>query len=263
MRPKTGILQPMPDHRSVTPRKGAPDERTSRRRAVLLLALLAALFGFRPAVAEELDPRAWDGNLETMHLYAAPSAMGKTELMTAAGEGDLPRVLALLEAGAEIDERNANGGTALMYAVSNNHLEVVSLLLARGADPNARARIGWTPMLVAGAKGRDRAIALLLEAGADPAQADAYGWTPLMRAVSGGYIDAVLILLESGRVDLGAREESGATALHIAAGYGQVEIVRVLLQAGAEPLAVDSEGRTPADVARLQGHAAAEALLRS
>jgi hypothetical protein len=123
--------------------------------------------------------------------FTAPSASGKTELMQAAGDGALERVAALLDSGAEIDERNANGGTALMYAVSYNHLEVVRLLLAQGADPNAQARIGWTPLLVAAAKGRAGAIRLLLEAGAAPAARDGYGWTPLMRAVSGGYIDAV------------------------------------------------------------------------
>lgn len=214
------------------------------------------------APAEKVDPRSWDGRLETLHEYAAPSSDGKTELMQAAGEGDLDRARQLLSAGAAVDDRNANGGTALMYAVSAGDITMARLLLDAGADPNARARIGWTPLLVGAAKGRAAAIMTLLEAGADPAEADAYGWTPLMRAVSAGHVAAVDALLTSDRVSLEAREESGATALHIAAGRGYTEIVRRLLDAGAEASAADGAGRTPADVARLQGHGEAEALLK-
>jgi ankyrin repeat protein len=84
-----------------------------------------------------------------------------------------------------------------------------------------------------------------------------------MRAVSGGYLDAVDVLLASGGAELDAREESGATALHIAAGRGYAKIVARLLEAGARPLATDGAGRTPAEVARMQGHADAEALLKT
>ena len=235
--------------------------------AAKFVRMLAAGLALAPALlcaAEEaVDPRAWDGRLETMHDYAAPSSLGKTPLMQAAGDGDIAKARALLEAGAEVDARNANEGTALMYAVSAGDTAMVQLLLATGANPNARARIGWTPMLVAAAKGRHTVVPILLEAGADPAETDAYGWTPLMRAVSSGYLRAVDAILASGRADLQAREESGATALHIAAGRGYAPIVRRLLEAGAEPGAADGEGRTPADVARLQGHGEAEALLRS
>lgn len=229
-------------------------------RSVTLVLSLAAVAA--AARAEPVDATAWDGRLETLHEYAAPSSEGKTELMQAAGDGDLERARALLAAGAAVDDRNANGGTALMYAVSAGDLAMAGLLLQAGADPNARARIGWTPLLVGAAKDRGAAITMLLEAGADPGQADAYGWTPLMRAVSAGHVAAVDALLESPLVDLDAREESGATALHIAAGRGFTEIVRRLLDAGAAATAPDGAGRTPADVARLQGHGEAEALLK-
>lgn len=228
----------------------------ARLGVVLVLCLGAGLAGAETAL------EAWDGRLETLHQHAAPSDAGKTALMEASADGALEPMTALLDAGAEVDQRNANGGTALMYAASAGHLEAMRLLLEHGADPAARARIGWTAMLVAAAKGQDEAVQLLLDAGADPRETDAYGWTPLMRAVSGGYEEAVAVLLACGRVDLKAREESGATALHIAAGRGYVAIVKRLLDAGAERSVPDGEGRTPADVARLLGHDEAEALLR-
>jgi len=227
-----------------------------RLAAVVLIGLATGL-----ALAEK-PLEEWDGRLETLHEHAAPSGAGKTQLMEAAAEGALERIGELLAGGAQVDQRNANGGTALMYAASAGHLDAMRLLLDHGADPEARARIGWTAMLVAAAKGQEDAVALLLDAGADPRDTDAYGWTPLMRAVSGGYEETVAVLLACGRVDLKAREESGATVLHIAAGRGYASIVKRLLEAGAERLAADGEGRTPADVARLLGHQEAEALLR-
>jgi ankyrin repeat protein len=240
------------------------DDRNGLARAAGIAGLIvAAMLAWTPLGAQIQPPPAWNGDLETMGEFAAPSAAGKTELMDAAGGGELDRVVALLDAGAEIDARNANGGTALMYAVAANELRIARLLISRGADPNASARIGWTPLLVAAAKGRDAAARLLLEAGAEPATRDVYGWTPLMRAVSGGYLDTVDVLLTWGGADTDAREESGATALHIAAGLGFARIVERLLAAGAKALAIDGQGRTPGEVARMQGHAEAEALLRS
>ena len=51
------------------------------------------------------------------------------------------------------------------------------------------------------------------------------------------------------------------TLLHAAAEGGQEPTARILLHFGADPLARDPEGRTPADVAQARGHAALAALL--
>jgi ankyrin repeat protein len=83
-----------------------------------------------------------------------------------------------------------------------------------------------------------------------------------MRATSGGHLAVVDLLLETPGVDPGCSQETGATALHIAAGEGYDEIVGRLLEGGADPGARDNEGRTPADVAALEGHAGLEQVLR-
>jgi hypothetical protein len=55
-------------------------------------------------------------------------------------------------------------------------------------------------------------------------------------------------------MDLAAREESGASVLHIAAGEGQADMVAALLAAGADPALPDGTGRTPAAVATMMGY---------
>lgn len=234
------------------------------------LMILLPLLACRPAAADEAwaralaarDVAAIERLLELGAAADAEGANGKTALMVAAQAGELPLVRRLLSAGADVNARNANGGSPLMYAAAGGHAEITRLLISRGAEVSTRARLGWTPLLVAAATGHTEAVRVLLDAGADVDCRDAYGWTPLMRAVSGSDADTVRVLLTEGKPDLEAAEENGATALHIAAGEGQVELVRLLLAAGADPAARDGDGRTPADVAAEANHAAAAALLQ-
>jgi hypothetical protein len=84
-------------------------------------------------------------------------------------------------------------------------------------------------------------------------------------------VDAVKLLLEAG-AKVNARDRSGQTALHGAAGWGWNALVQVLVDSGVELAAKDAQGRTAADIAHgaetSSGRAAAlphpdtEALLR-
>jgi len=108
--------------------------------------------------------------------------------------------------------------------------------------------------MLASARGFGDVVRRLLAHGADPNLADIYGWTPLMRAIDLGRPGIARVLLDSARADPDVRNENGHTALHHAAAHGFEPLVRLLLARGADPGARDREGRTPATVARLQGH---------
>ena len=71
---------------------------------------------------------------------------GRTLLMHASFEGDLDRVIRLLEEGSDVNARDAGGDTALMFASMAGHFLIVKMLLAHGADPLLRARNGWTAL---------------------------------------------------------------------------------------------------------------------
>jgi ankyrin repeat protein len=74
---------------------------------------------------------------------------GMTALSFAAREGRLDAARLLLDAGADVNAREANGITPLVMAITNRHTPVAALLLARGADPNAADWWGRTPLWAA------------------------------------------------------------------------------------------------------------------
>jgi uncharacterized protein len=75
---------------------------------------------------------------------AAPGGM--TALSFAAREGRLDAARLLVDAGADVNAREANGISPLVMAITNRHTPVAALLLARGADPNAADWWGRTPL---------------------------------------------------------------------------------------------------------------------
>ena len=75
---------------------------------------------------------------------------------------------------------------------------------------------------------------MLLQAGSNPEKTDVAGMTPLMMAASSGNADLVTMLVEAG-VELDAIEtERGQTALGFAAAFNRPEAIRVLAEAGAD-----------------------------
>ena len=179
---------------------------------------------------------------------------GKTALMAAAKAGAFELALRLVERGADVDARNDNGGTALMFAAIPGHLETMTFLIDHGADVNAFGHFNWTALMVAASKGHGDGVRLLLRSGADPNVQDTYGWTPLMRAVHGNKYDAVIALLEHERLNLEARDERGATALHVAVERGRSALVARLLAHGADPRSIDDAGRGLWHKASVQGY---------
>jgi ankyrin repeat protein len=90
------------------------------------------------------------------------------------------------------------------------------------------------------------------------------GFTPLHSAVADDAGTAakeiVRLLLDAG-ADPNAPSASGGTPLHTAAFTGDVEMVRLLMNAGGNPDIADTKGMTPIDLARDKGHSEAAALL--
>ena len=131
--------------------------------------------------------------------------------------------------------------TILFEAIRNADAAAVKGLLRRGVNPNAKDSDG-TPVLMAATlyAGAD-CIKLLLDAGANPNAANADGATPLMWAVPD--LARVKLLVSHG-ADVNARSTSlQRTPLLIAARYpGSVEVLRLLLDKGADMHALDRNG---------------------
>ena len=154
------------------------------------------------------------------------------------------------------------------YAISDSHynswicacylesVRMVRLFLDRGADPNTTDVRGDSPLKAALCSSRycpsrQKLIKVLLEHGADPNQPSLDGYTPLLQlALSKGerphseYIQAVALLLEFGANPNLAYAGIGETALMSAALDLDVDLVRLLLEHGADVTQVDRAGRS-------------------
>ena len=171
---------------------------------------------------------------------------GDTPLHLAAAGLRYDAARALLAAGTPVNAVNRRGATALHYA----------------CDPRPLSPT-WNP------DAQQRIIELLVSAGATVDQPDRGGVTPLHRAVRARSPAAVAALLSAGADPRAATGKAGSTPLHLAvapigaggtagAGELQLEIVRMLLAAGATLADEDRNGAAVAD--RIRSRALREAL---
>lgn len=155
----------------------------------------------------------------------------------------------------------------LIAAATANNAPLVAGLIGRGGNVNARDAIQDSAYLFAGAEGFNEVLRLTLAAGADVASTNRYGGTALIPASEHGHVETVQILIAAG-VPVNHVNNLGWTAMQEAillnnGGPRQLAVVRLLLDAGADPDIRDPEGRTALQNAERLGFAEIAALIRS
>ena len=126
------------------------------------------------------------------------------------------------------------------YSECNIHL--VQAIIGHGADVNAINKRGQTALWFACCSGQMEYVKILLDAGADPNIVDKNGGSCLHAAVHGSCsAETIQNMIDHG-VHVNAVNEEGATALLLACGSAQSEMVDVLLKAKADPNMPDSSG---------------------
>jgi len=192
--------------------------------------------------------------------------MTDLRLHQAATEGDIAEIAALLAAGLPIDARDEAGRTPVMAATAARQAAAVKALVDAGADVDIRDDRLDNPFLYAGAEGLLDILRIVNEAGADPALTNRFGGIALIPASERGHVEVVRYLLDESDVDVDHVNNLGWTALLEAVilgdgGPAHQEIVRLLLDAGADPELADRDGVTPLAHARARGQKEVEALL--
>lgn len=191
------------------------------------------------------------------------TATNGEEWTTAIVSGDIDALTSLVDeygALAIIDER-----TALHIAADAANPEAVALLVEAGADVDARdarERTNWTAIHFAANSDCGPCIDVLLEAGADPKDKDRFqpGRAAIHVAASVNATEALAALLNGG-VEVDALDNGSGHALMWAAYYGQTEAAQFLLDHGADPTLTDGSGHNPSTRAAGQGHDALAELL--
>nr|CAI5849981.1 unnamed protein product [Callosobruchus analis] len=209
--------------------------------------------------------------------------------LAACAAGDKDEVVRLLQKGADINTANVDGLTALHQACIDDNLDMVEFLVEHGADVNRGDNEGWTPLHATASCGFAYVARYLLERGADPAAVNCDGELPLdiadtremeellKQEIHNRGIDCEAARTEeetamlrdakewlsAGAAHLvnAAHPATGATALHVAAAKGYADVMRALLQCGADVDAQDKDGWTPAHAAAHWGQRDACRLL--
>ncbi|XP_053546683.1 protein phosphatase 1 regulatory subunit 12C isoform X2 [Bombina bombina] len=194
------------------------------------------------------------------------------EFLAACASGDLLEAEEMLRGySGVIDSTNTDGISALHQACIDENLEVVEFLVNHGANVNQSDNEGWTPLHVAASCGYMEIAEYLIKHSANIAAVNSDGDVPLdiaeddcmetlLRAeISKRAIDIeaakreeeeVMLQdarqwLNAGKIEDSRHPKTGASALHVAAAKGYIEVMRLLLQANFDSNLRDKDGWTP------------------
>ncbi len=173
-------------------------------------------------------------------LFLVSSAVAfSAPLHDASRDGDLERVRALIDAGADLDAQGDNGETPLNTAILEGHKSVATLLIDRGGDIQARNKGGFTPLHAAAYVNAVEIAEQLLGKGADVNdQRNKAGVAPLSVASEQGHADVAKVLINHG-AELESGERNGYTPLTRALWRGQKEVIALLQKSGAKCQALE------------------------
>jgi len=178
-----------------------------------------------PDVVEIPGPGETTVPAQALKLPSVPDSMDPREkaLFQSAYDGDLAEVQILVSKGANVNFADIKKRTPLILAAHNGHISVVEFLYGKGADINAKDSDDQTALMYASKRSFNAIAEFLLNNGAE--------------------------------VNVKSRKK-GNTALMLASGWGNVELVQLLLDKGANPAIQNNFGETAAVFAQKRGHSA-------
>ncbi|XP_063416209.1 ankyrin repeat domain-containing protein 50-like [Mytilus trossulus] len=168
-----------------------------------------------------------------------------TPLMIASKYGHIDITQVLIKAGANINSVDLNGMTSLMLACMGGFNNMINVLIENGADINRSDHNDWTPLLAYANSQHDNPeiINFLIKKGANSNALTKDKVSSLMMASFRGHLNIVKQLIKL-RMDVNHPDVYGKTAIFSACLSGNVDIVRTLIDNGADTLVSDKNGDT-------------------
>uniref|UniRef100_A0A673A0B6 Euchromatic histone-lysine N-methyltransferase 2 n=1 Tax=Sphaeramia orbicularis TaxID=375764 RepID=A0A673A0B6_9TELE len=211
----------------------------------------------------QLYPAAKQGEVQRVLLmlmegidptYQPDSQNRRSALHAAAQRGLLEVCYMLVQAGAQLDAQDKEMRTPLLEAIINNHLEVARYLVQSGACVYHVEEDGYTGLHHAAKLGNLEIVTLLLETGqVDVNAQDSGGWTPIIWAAEHKHVDVIKALLNRG-ANVTVKDKELNVCLHWAAYAGNVDIAELVLNAGCSLSSVNMHGDTPLHIAAREGY---------
>ena len=158
---------------------------------------------------------------------------GDTALIIAARQDNIKLFNVLIDAGADINVRDHNQRDILNIAIRNKNTKLARQALARGIDATAlTSRYRGSALIFASAQGQVEIVDMIIRAGAPLNRVNILGWTALLEAVILGdgsepYVQIVKLLVEAG-ADTTISDNAENTPLDHARNQGYDDIVRLL-----------------------------------
>uniref|UniRef100_A0A673LXD6 Histone-lysine N-methyltransferase EHMT2-like n=1 Tax=Sinocyclocheilus rhinocerous TaxID=307959 RepID=A0A673LXD6_9TELE len=252
----------LPNGKPVCPSALPPGD----RRAALQKAILTQDTERRKKLrfhSRQLYPAAKQGEAQRVLLmlmegidpsYQSDSQNRRCALHAAAQRGLLEVCYLLIQAGAKVDAQDKTLRTPLLEAIVNNHVEVVKYLIQTGACIYHAEEDGSTGLHHAAKLGNLEVVMLLLSTGqVDINAQDSGGWTPIIWAAEHRHIDVIRALLNRG-ANVTLRDKEMNVCLHWASFSGSAEIAELILNAGCPLSSVNLHGDTPLHIAAREGY---------
>ena len=165
---------------------------------------------------------------------AAETVVKDQRLVEAAKAGESATAIALLGKKADPNVAEPDGTTPLHWAVRNNDVTLVERLIRAGADVKATNRYGIAPIALACESGSAAVVEKLLAAGVGANATGPYGETALHTCAHSGKVEAAKVLIAHGAALDAGDSWRGQTPLMWAAAQGHPDVMRALIEAGAD-----------------------------
>jgi len=262
---KRGVMNVLNDSRNSRPSKAAEqaivaeeidsDEEDRIPGPTLPTARGSSLSRLDLSATKHSESKRGDGmlaNRQDLSMPAEEFAEG-CKLLQQAALGNLDKIkTSLIVRPNLLNFRDYDRRTALHVAASEGHLEVCKFLVERGAKVNRSDRWGGSPLDDAHRHRHKEIIFYLRDLGASSGSTNKM--SNFITAAADGDVDELILLLSVGEIDLNEGDYDDRTALHLAAGEGRDEVVKVLCQRGANVNVEDRWGNRPLDDAMASKH---------